>query len=371
MNQVDLIRQAAMLILLGLASILAHHASSGDQRETVVRTLGVGCYATLGVAALLCLRSLAFGKAAVPHMPSLSFYTIVVYVYGLGLLVFVSVYCLLDLSASRNFYLATLSGIALADQLERSRDSLARQAFLALATVASALVFALKASLAPDAEEVFRAVVAGHSFVFFFGIALPMTAPMVFLAIRGRRFYAPITVMEFIHLSMPFAVHASLNTLLSLSLVSYSPVADYISLNITLPPIPNSTDLVNGARLVTAADVATPLLALLMMPVLFFAVQTTLLYSTTDFVVPAAVVTAFRHFAENQNLEPSTVAIVFAATAAFTARIYTCFRDKTDNEGVIYSSELESSDGAAEDKSVLLRGLQRAAVAEDDETAPV
>lgn len=359
-----------MLILLGLASILAHHASSGDPRETVVRTLGIGCYATLGIAALLCLRSLAFGKAAVPHMPPLSFYTIVVYVYGLGLLVFVSVYCLLDLSACRNFYLATLSGIALADLLEKTRDDLARRALLALSTVASALVFAFKASLAPDAEEVFRAFITGHSFVFFFGVALPMTAPFVFLAIRGRRFYAPITVMEFIHLSMPFAVHASVNTLLSLSLVSYSPVADYISLNITLPAIPNSTDWVNSARLVTAADVATPILALLMMPVLFFAVQTTLLYSTTDFVVPAAVVTAFRHFTENQNLEPSTIVILLAASTAFCARIYTCFRDSKDNEGVLYSSELESSDDGGEDKPELLRSLQRAAVA-DDETAPV
>jgi len=99
---------------------------------------------------------------------------------------------------------------------------------------------------------------------------------------------------------------------------------------------------VESARLVTVADVATPLLVLTTVYVLFFAIQTTLLYSIVDFMAPAAVTMAFKHFAEVQNTDASTIVILLAGSVAFSSRIYMCFKDGDDYHGVLYTSESDS-----------------------------
>jgi len=388
MNQKDLIRQATMLCLLTLAAVLGHYSAVGEPSQTIVRTLFVGSWVTLGMAALLCLRALAFGKPRVKNLPSISVKSVVIYVYGLGLLVYVSIYCLLDLSMARNFYLIALAGISVDDIIERSHDSPPRKALIAICAACSLGAFIVKGMLSPDRDEVIRALADGRVYVFFFGFALPALAPIVYLAIRSRRLYTPITVMEFMHIAMPFAVHASVSTLLSLSLISTDASFDlnstettHFDLNATLTPhfdlnatvaMPNATQIAESiqqtARLVTSADVATPLLALVMIPVIFFAIQTTLLYSIADFLAPAAIVAGFRHAAEAPSAEPWTVFVVLAGSAAFFCRVYVCIRDCDDRAGVLYSSEVDLDEDKDDPPGPeVLRRLQEVAVYELDD----
>lgn len=368
MNQKDLIRQAAMVALFALAAFLSDLSSSGDPKRTVLHNLRVGSYAVLAMAALLCLRSFFAGERKATGLPDLSVKSVLVYVYGLGLLVFVTVYCLLDLGQARYFYFAAWTGIAAEDVLERYAERWPRKALFFLCNALSLAAFVGRALVAPDMYEAIEAFLAGNYYVFVFGLVLPMCSPLIYLTIRHRRFYNPITVMEFIHLAMPFAVHTSVSTLLSLSLMD--PGADLQALvssgNGTRWADPNATEVVAAARLVTAADVATPLLVLTMVPILFFAVQTTLLYSIADFLCPAALVMSAKHFALNQNADGSTVFIFLAASGAFCARVYMCFHDRDDYAGVLYSEEGQNRAREYSEDPDLLRSLQEIAVLDAD-----
>jgi hypothetical protein len=377
MNQKDLIRQAAMVVLFALAAFLSDMSSSGDPRRTVLHNLRVGSYAVLAIAGLLCLKSFFTGDHKAKGLPDLSVKSVLVYVYGLGLLVFVTVYCLLDLGQARYFYVAAWSGIAAEDVLERYAERWPRKTLFFLCNALSLAAFVGRALVAPDMYEAIEAFLAGNYYVFVFGLVLPMCSPLIYLAIRHKRFYNPITVMEFIHLSMPFAVHTSVSTLLSLSLME--PTADSqpifllfnLSANETGRPT-NATaalipaSLVTQERLVTAADVATPLLVLIMVPILFFAVQTTLLYSIADFLCPAALVMSAKHFALNQNADASTVFIFMSASGAFCARVYMCFNDRDDYAGVLYSEEGQNRAREYSEDPDLLRSLQEIAVLDAD-----
>jgi hypothetical protein len=109
----------------------------------------------------------------------------------------------------------------------------------------------------------------------------------VYLAVRGKRFYTPLTVYDFIHFEMPFAVILSATALTGLTLVEQRPMP---TLSISLRAA-NATD---DSGLVTVADVATPLLCLNMLPTVFLAIQSTLLYSTVDSMSVSAVVASFK-----------------------------------------------------------------------------
>ena len=348
MNEKDLIRQAMILTVLGFTSLMAHYSShTFDPARTLVPTIRLGSYTTLAIAVLLAIRSAVYKMPTVKHLPSLSVKSIVVYVYGLGLLVYVTTYCLLDTGVCKYFHLAALAGVSLDDFAERWGQARLRKTLLALATLSATMVFCFKGALSPDGGESIEALVSGKYYVFIFGFVLPALVPIAYLAIRSRRFYNPVTVMEFMHLSMPFSVHASLSTLLSLSLISY----DYGTENET-PEVTmwssmdsklNSTSifLPDQPRLVTTADVTTPILALCMFPCVFLAIQCTLLYSVADFLAPAALVTAVRHASEASadRIAWPDVALVVAGVAAFGLRLYTCFQDQDDHSGVLYTSE--------------------------------
>lgn len=223
--------------------------------------------------------------------------------------------------------------------------------------------FCVKLVISEDVNEIVEAISNGNYFVIAFGFILPVTVPVIYLFIRGRRMYSPPTVMEFIHVSMPFAVHLSVSTLLSLSVITHNPTADTVSLNVgnLTTTISNTTtladQLVESARLVTASDVATPILVIVTIYALFFAIQTTLLYSIADFMAPAAIVMAWKHFAETHDTDSASVVILIAGTAAFFVRIYMCCHDPDDYQSVLYTAEAESDAHAHEMQQVKLQVL--------------
>jgi len=372
MNQTDLIRQGIILAVLGFTALVAHVVQRrGDPARTTVASLRLGSYAVFLMAALLTARSAMGGRQAVRNQPSLSVRSVVVYVYGLGLLVYVSTYCLLDTGVCRYFYLLCTAGISIDDFLERWGEGKARKVSLAAATVFAIAAFCVKILTSPDTYEVFEAILSGKLYVFIFGFLLPATAPMAFLAIRSRRHYTPVTVGEFMHLSMPFAVHASVSNLLSLSLITYTPETLYYSLNSTLS-LPNATEvahaIMQSSVSLTESDVASPFLAACMVPAVFFAIQTTLLYSIADFLAPAAFVAGVRQAAEGGLADWGSAALLAAGTAAMAARLYTCAADRDDYAGVLYTSEDEDSRKMSQqDSQVALRSLQQVILRGDED----
>lgn len=364
MNHKDLIRLVIIASVQVFTAFMAHYAADPrDRSATLIPTLRLGSYTVLAIAALLFVRTAAFGQVTLKNQPSLSVKSIVVYVYGLGILVYVTTYCLLDLGVCRVYYLVALAGISVDDFAERWAEGRGRKLILGLSTLSAVATFVVQGLLSPDSGEVIDALMTGKLYVFAFGFVLPITVPIAYLFIRGRRFYNPVTVMQFMHLSMPFAVHASISTLLSLSLVSYTPDTDYYSLHFNF----SKPDPDQAARLVSSSDVASPILALCMIPCVFLAIQTTLLYSIVDFLAPAAAVAATRHALEAATFQAQDLALVFAGLAALGLRLYNCFCDQDDYAGVLYSSEEDSSsredakashDGSGE----VLRRLQQVAV---------
>lgn len=341
MNDRDLIRLGIIIFILSINATLAHY--SGDPPKgvsRVFRAVNVGSYTILAMAILLWIRSSLFGREEVKSLPQLSVKAAVYYVYGLGILAFVSVYCLLDLSGSGMWFFATLTGLSVQDILERLREPRIRLILIGLSTLFAVNVFAFRYGFMPDADETWNAFDQGNAAEVVYGFVLPCIAPFVFFAIRGRRHYTPLTVMEFIYLAMPSAVHmAVMSLLITSSLPNFSTLV-----NMTRPQENNESltdQLVERTMLVSRADVTVPLLSLMMIPTLFFSIQTSLLYSTVDFLAPAAAVSVFEHiFTKLDNSAMSLIILVEGFLAIFL-RIYICFIDASQDSGVVYTTEIE------------------------------
>lgn len=350
MNDVELIRLFAILLVLTLTAVTSHYAASEDPAHTTIHNLRVGSWATIAIAMFLCVRALVLGAEQVTYFPTLSVSSIVQYVYGLGLLMYVTIYCLLDISSARNFYFISLIGISIDDIMERCRESKTRRILLVFTTLLSLIAFSAKIIISQDVNEIVDAMYTSNYFVLSFGFILPILVPSIYLLVRTRRTYNPSTVMEFIHVSMPFAVHASVSTLLSLSLISYDPASGILTLNASTPTLSwgNATSLtdqlVQDARLVTASDVATPLLVYFTLQALCLLIHATLLYSIADFMASSAIVMAWKHFIETNATDPACTIILVAGTTAFLARVYMCFQDTGDYHSAKYTADADSEE---------------------------
>ncbi len=126
------------------------------------------------------------------------------------------------------------------------------------------------------------------------------------------------------------------------------------------------------SHLVTSADIATPILAVIMIFVVFMAIQTTLLYSIVDFMAPAALVTAIRHVTESQSTDSQAIFMLLAGLFSIFCRIYICFDDKDSQIGVLYSSDLDHESNERHPMSHLaeyesLKKLQQVVLSENEE----
>lgn len=341
MNNRDLIRLGMIIFILSVNSMLAHYSGQPPKGVSrVFRAVNVGSYTILAMAALLWVRSALFGREEVKSLPQLSVKAAVYYVYGLGVLAFVSVYCLLNLSGSGTWFFATLTGLSVQDILERLGEPRGRLILIGLSSLFSVNVFAFRYGYMPDADDTWDAFNQGKVAEFVYSFVLPCAAPFIYLGIRGRRHYNPLTVMEFIYLAMPSAVHMSVMSLLITS--SFPNFSTLV--NMSLPQVQNESltdQLVEKTMLVSRADVAIPLLSLMMIPTLFFSIQTSLLYSSVDFLAPAAAVAVFEHIA--YNIDSSVISFIILAEGFFAIflRLYICFMDASQDSGVVYTTEIE------------------------------
>lgn len=338
MNQRDLIRLALMLIVLGLNALLSHYAFQGSEGSPILSAVAMASYAIIAMAMILVVQACVCGKRAQqPKHPRLSIENVMVHVYGLGLIIFVTVYCLMGVSGDASAaYFVMVTAVGLDDMFVRTKDATLRRSLLFFCALLAGVSNILSALTARDAGETIGAIADQQWFTVSYGLILPCSVPFVLFSLRGKRFYTPVTIYDFLHFGMPFALILATTALVALSLSAQKSPSSKPGAQ----PVANSTD---EGRLVTSADVAGPLLCLNMLPTVFLAIQSALLYSTVDLLAVTAVVASFKALAER---EPGTLLICgfVASSVAFSLRVYACYRDQDDKCSVAYTKESEEDE---------------------------
>lgn len=304
-----LIRLSFLLATLSCNAALSEVAAGAvDGYTDVVSTVRAGSTAVLWIAGYLTVAAWACGRPLTKELPMLTMQTIWGHVYGLGLLVFVTVYCLLGVSSwCTCTYMAALAGVTVDDIVARHSEGYARRGALFACIIFSSAAAAVAAWRSPDFSSIADAADSANWFSVACSTFLPLAAPFLYNIVRGPRAsacYTVDTIVEFIYFATPFAAILAAVVLCTLSAVPDAPVLPPIFVDPTKYPINSSAwvrqhasnisaleaDLVDTILLVTAADVAMPLLPVTMLCAIFMAVQCALHYDTSEFLAPMSVV---------------------------------------------------------------------------------
>lgn len=325
---------------------------------SVVDTVRTGSLAIICIAGSLLLNALWCGRPIIQDIPRLTMSTIWLHVYGLGILVFASVYCLLGISTSCTAaFVFALAGVGIDDLLVRSNETFRKRAAHLACTLFAVLTFLFIALYSKDSVVYSQAIDKGEWFVIFFAGILPLSSPFLFCFARGPKHYNPLTVFEFINYAMPFAFMLAVVVLCSLSVIppvqTPLPLINTDSNSLTRRPLHHKHNYSTGENYsfvvhvqetlddVTAADVALPFLPITMLPTLFAVVQTALLYTCVDFLSAFSIVYAAKHFAYNVEEGHAPYVLIFAGFA-FCLRLYTCFIEKDDAENQVYKEQYDT-----------------------------
>lgn len=347
MNQRDLIRLSIMLVALGINALLSHYAFDKSTGSPLWNTVRVGCYAVLAMAVILVAKACVCGGGdRQPKHPRLSMETVFVHVYGLGLIIFVAIYCVAGGSgdASAAFFIQLIA-ISVDDTFTRTRDPTLRRSLLFFCGLLSGVSSVCSALSVRGAGESVLALYSQQWAVVMYALFLPCSVPWVFFSVRGKRFYNPVTIHDFIHFGMPFAVILACLALLQVQWAHEGALA-FSQLNVS------SANGTSTWRVVTAADVSVPLLAVNMLTTVFFAIQSILLYSTVDFLATYALVTSVKSMVEGSSADPLVAVAFVSAFVAYGSRFYACYSDEGDKHSVAYSRETEEDE---EDDQVLAK----------------
>jgi hypothetical protein len=369
MNRKLIIRQAVVIAAVAANAALSEVAAGvpGGGYTDVVSAVRAGSVATLFLSVFLLVVALWCGRPAmITELPPFTMQSIWAHVYGLGLIVFVTVYCMLGVSSCCTAnYIFALAGVSLDDIFVRHWEAFTKHTAVFLSTVCSAAAVLIAAFGSPDLEPFFEQVDAGNWLAIACGAVLPLTSPFIYTVVRGPRNYTPGMVIEFIYFATPFAVILSIVVLCSLSVLPSSPAPppqDLEPLFVSQEEANRShaysanrsieTKVVERIILVTAADVAMPLLPLTMFPVLFLTVKSVFLHSTVDLLTAASFVAAFKHLCHNQGgggAKGPAWPLVFAA-AAFAWRLYAIYLCGAEDENAreMYRREPQVGEGESE-----------------------
>jgi len=345
MNRKLIVRQAAVIAAVvanaALSEVAAGVRPAGGYTD-VVSTVRAGSVATLFLAGFLFVVALWCGRPTmITELPPFTMQSIWAHVYGLGLIVFVTVYCMLGVSSCCfAAYIVALSGVSIDDIMVRHWETLSKHTAVFLSTLFSAAAVVVAALGSPDLEFFIKQADKGNWLVIACGTVLPALSPFIYTLVRGPRNYTPGMVVEFIYFAAPFAVILSVVVLCTLSVLppAAPPTVEMEPLFVSQAEANWShaysanrsmeTKVVERLILVTAADVAMPLLPLTMFPVLFLTVKSVFLHSTVDMLTAASFVAAFKHLCHSHGggagLKGPAWPLVLAA-AAFAWRLYAIY----------------------------------------------
>lgn len=349
----DVIRMAILIGAMGCNAAFAQLGRDGPYAP-VPEAVRTGAYVVLWAAAYMGVYALWHRRPVTPDLPQLNLETVIIYVYGLGALAFVTAYTCLALSSIclLNFFVSAFC-TCIVDVLHRPADSGSQRA---AALVVAAFAVSAVVCVAAGEEDFYifaRVVERGDWGSILYGIVLPACAPQAIQCARQGRLSSPRIVFELLHLATPFA---AITALIALNWLDAAPPPraarrggegtparwaysnepeparfGLALLNATAPQFLASVPLAARARFLglTPAQLVRPLLPLTSGLVLFFAVQSALLYSTVDFLAAGAFVSAAKHFAYRLP-QPEAVWAMSFATVAFVVRL--CASNACDEE---------------------------------------
>jgi len=302
-----MIRLGSLLVVLATHTWLATWATGDTRSHSVRDTLRLGCLTVLGAGLYSGLYALLRRRSGTAiKMPPLTIGNIWAYVYGVGCLGFTTLYCL---SASNPLclccFLAGLTQVCIDDLLLRVDDELAVRAMRGLTTalgVSGTFIAVLGDSASLNAISL---IDHGDLFVLAFGVVIPVVVPHFVQCIRGARREDRV-MSEYIAAAMPLAVAMACICLITLA-----------------PTLSPSTVYEEG--IITQSLTGTGI-ALLLMPisgtmVLFFLMNTAVLYSVTSFVAPAALVAVTRYFIFDQSNQLTVTAMILVGIG-FVLEVY-------------------------------------------------
>lgn len=338
MNPKDLIKLTVSLLLMGSNAILSHYASGPrEDRFRTVQALRLGGCVVLLMAAFLFVRNLlCFAEKNAHHTP-LTVRTLFTHVYGLGLFVFVLAYCLTGLSNdSTVLFFSAITVLSVDDVFERTRDRTLKRSVLLLSALLAGVSVVASSAQGDSIMETFQATLEEKWLVLVYGAAVPVVAPYIFIGIRARRQYNPLTIYDFVNFAMPFAALLGGQTLLFVGMIPEG----------TQAPAGNATELPSNATAAQAEPsyapyVCVPLLALNTILVTLLVIQSILHYSTVDFLASLATVTSFKEMAVNTQ-GPWTALAFVAAGLSFSLRVYASCQDEGDQAESEYPAETEA-----------------------------
>lgn len=394
MNRRHLLDIATILILFILLATTSQFAIINHSGSRILSAVRVGSYMVLIMSGFLLVRA-CWAKHTGQDKPvkhdRMSLCNILTHAYLMGAFIFVSMYCLLGESrdATKTFFIS-LSIISVEDVFVHTADKQIRRSILFLI----AILCAVSAGTIQGPTEFVQAFSEQRWFAIVFGWILPCVVPIFFTLIRKRRYYSSVTVREFLHFGMPFAAMLACLSLVSIDLVRHNyenatapqilhahrrslanathkmPPANHTHppkkqhathpyANFSLANASASREIppaqVAVTRLVSAPDVAIPLLSLLMLPMICTVIDKCLLYNTVDIVCAATVVWAFKTLEENSGLPSALTVVSFvSASVGFFFRIYICSTDENDYSGVAYTKEVLEE----EEEEQMMRSLQ-------------
>lgn len=381
MNRRSLLELTAILLTYALLTCSAPLVFEGASGSRILNAVRVGSYMVIIMAACMIVGSLWRRRLQLEQQPKherMSLRTIITHAYLMGAFIFVTVYCLLGESRdATKSYLLSLAVVSFEDAFSRTTDSTLRRSLLFFVAILSAVSVATIQG--PSEMEV--SFTERRWFAIVFGWLLPSLVPVFFVAIRKKRYYSPVTVYEFLHFGMPFAVMLATLALVSIDLISHSyarrrslhhflnesfPLRQRLPSNASALPIlvsaianisANATDEVHlMTRLVAHSDVAIPTASVLMIFIVGNVIDRCLLYSTIDTVSCVALVWGFKTLHENRGLPSAPTVVSFvSASLAFVFRVYVCSLDKDDYAGVAYTKELADD----EEEEQMMKSLQR------------
>jgi hypothetical protein len=272
------------------------------------------------------------------------------YVYGLGLALFVFFYAsaMVSLHSLESLMLGLLLVCADDVVVRWNKDTAVRRATIFASFILSSAAMRLVTATAAGPENLSDYWSSASTIAF--EVALPACTPVLVMLLRRPAHYPPRVVVELIHFAMPFAfiLAAAVCLCLDPELPAARPIARTHG-NLSL----HGTLLRNVTKLSTQANYSGlspyenlyiyPLLPLTLIPIVFFAVQSALLYSTADFTACVALVAAGKLLVLHGDRAQDAALALCVGGISFMLRVYACCQDEGDKTGFMYYEDEEEA----------------------------
>lgn len=298
MNRNDIVKLGIFLIFLAIHQLLAHmlHQNTPPLYNTI-KGLKYASVIILIMVAGVILHMMMCGTGHHKSDIKLNLTTLCSHVYGMGILMYITTYCLLDIASvsSMLFYISvgciTVNDILESNNVERRNlDKLLSFS----ASCISCTLHVLSRIQEDDTQEIVDALIKEQWIVPFFGVLLPFIGPFFFIGIRSKNQYSHLTTYNMLLLGLPFASIVASMMLLFFSMLDEEGMQNTRKdkiLNFSYVGNLTSTDYSASS---VAMDLILPLLSCNSLLLVIIITHTFSNYSGLDFLSTSAIIASFK-----------------------------------------------------------------------------